>query len=134
VKNYIVISLLTVLLFQNIFAIYTGVFFADDTQFQPTCKSSSQSDELSFTAADCDVINQFIFDSEFKNVNANISVFEEHKNLISESKSIIDQIPVLIFSDLFSGLSAKSFFSSVHFFILNSCKLALQSNLYSFRT
>lgn len=133
-KNFLVISLLAVLLFHNVFAFYEGVFFSDGAQFESKCNNSGQSDKLVYTEADCDVINQFIFDSEFKNINASISVFEEHRNLNSEIKYNFSNIPTLTLSDFLSEIKYKSTLLSVQFVISNSFQLALQGNLFSFRT
>jgi len=114
-------------------ALYIGVCFSNDDQFDPTRYNNEQSEELSFTQADSDIVNQFIFDSEFKNINASTSVFEEHRNLNSEIKFNFSDIPTLTLSVFHSGITYKSILFSVQFAISNSFKLALQGNLFSFR-
>ena len=133
VRNSLIISLLSVLLFHNVFSLYAGAFFKNESQSETRCSKSGQSDELSYKAAIFNVINQFIFDSEFKNINANISVFEAHRNLISEFKSLLSHISALSTSEFIEGITIRSMLLSVQFSIPNCCKQALQINLYSFR-
>ncbi len=86
----------------NVFALYAEVLFAGDIKWDYFNKEKGQSDELSFTEDQSDVAYQFIFDSEFKNINANITVFEEHRNLNSEIKFNPDFIHSLTLPEFIS--------------------------------
>jgi hypothetical protein len=132
-KNLLVILLITVLIFQNVLALYAGVCFTCEDQFSPTGNNNGQPEELCYTQADSDIINQFIFDSEFKNINASVSVFEEHKNLNSEIKYLFSDIPTLNYKNFLSGIIYKSNLLSVQLVIASSFQLALQGNFFSFR-
>ncbi|MFA4862688.1 MAG: hypothetical protein WC605_02835 [Bacteroidales bacterium] len=132
-KNFLVLSVVTVLIFHNVFALYAEVFFSSDTQWESTFKENEQPDVLSFTEAQSDLIDQFIFDSEFKNINANITVFEEHRNLNSEIKFNSGHVMSLTLPECIAGVSFSSILSTYCFSIPNSCKQALLCNLYSFR-
>jgi hypothetical protein len=132
-KNILVLSVVTILLVHNVFALYVEVLFAGDIQWDYFNKEKGQLDELTFTEDQSNVAYQFIFDSEFKNINANITVFEEHRNVNSEIKFNSGHMLSLTFPECIGGVSFSSILSSSCFSIPNSCKQALLSNLYSFR-
>lgn len=132
-KNILVLTVVTILLVHNVFALYAEVFFTGDFQWDYFNKEKGQLDELTFTEDQSNVAYQFIFDSEFKNINANITVFEEHRNLNSEIKFNPGSTQSLTLPECIAGVSISSILSSNSFSIPNSCKQALLSNLFSFR-
>lgn len=132
-KNFLVLLVVTLLLVHNVFALYAEVLFARNVYWNCFDEEKGQLDELSFTVDQSDVAFQFIFDSEFKNVNANITVFEEHRNQNLEIKFNPGFMQSLSVPEFITGVSFNSILSSYCFSIPNSCKQALLGNLFSFR-
>jgi hypothetical protein len=109
------------------------VFFCGDPQWEYSNEKNGQPRELAFTEAQSDLFFQFIFDSEFKNINANITVFDEHRNLNSEAKSNICQVPALALQGFIDVVKLRTDLKSVQSFFSNGCERALFHNLFSFR-
>jgi len=132
-KNIFVLSVVAMLLIHNVFVLYVEILFAGNIQWKYYAEEKGLPDELSFTETQSDVAYQFIFDSEFKNINATNTVFEEHKNLNSDSKSNLDHIIHLALPECGAGIGFDSLLASYFISLPNSCKQELHSNLFSFR-
>jgi hypothetical protein len=133
VKNILILWILLMLLVHNISAFYAEVFIAGDVQWDCFNQDKDQQDVLSFTVDQSDIAYQYIFDSEFKNINASITVFEEHRNFISEIKSSFGHLASFTVPEFITGINLSSFLIPFRYSIPNSCKQALLGNLFSFR-
>lgn len=132
-KNLIVLSIAIILIIHNVFTLYVEILIDGDTQWEYFKNEKEQDNELSFTEEQSDIAYQFIFDSEFKNINANTNIFEEHKNLNSEIRSNTGYFSVFSIPQFIAGLnfSPKQFLKNIT--LSNGCKQALYSNLFCFR-
>jgi len=126
-------SVVTILLVHNIFALYAEVLCAGDILWEYNNKEKGQPDVLSFTEEQSDLAYQFIFDSEFKNINANITVFEEHRNLNSNINFNPGHILSLTVPDYIAGNNFTSTHTTYCLSVPYSCNQELHGNLYSFR-
>jgi hypothetical protein len=132
-KNILILWVVLMLLVHNVFALYVEVLFAGNVQWNCFDEDKGQLDELSFIVDQSDVAFQFIFDSEFKNANSNITVFEEHRNQNLEIKFNPGFMQSLSVPEFFTAVNFNSILSTYCCSILNSCKQALLGNLFSFR-
>jgi hypothetical protein len=133
VKNLLVVSVVTILLAHSVLSLYAEAFFCGDSPLECSFKDFSQPDILSFTEEGSDILYQFIFDSEFRNINASTTVFEEHKNLNSEMGSNPVFCTVFSFPLFLAGMNFSPKLLSIYHFLPNNCKQALYSNLFCFR-
>jgi hypothetical protein len=132
-KNLLVISVITILLAHNVLSLYAEAFFCGDSPLACTFKQIDKSEELAFTEDQSDLLFQFIFDSEFKNINANTNVFEEHKNLNFENRSNESSFLSLTLPRFLYELNFNAGWLSSCFPLLNSCNTYLYGYLCCFR-
>lgn len=132
-RSLLLISVVTILLAHNVLSFYAEAFFCGDSPLECTFRDASKSDILSFTEDGSDILYQFIFDSEFKNINASSNIFEEHQNENSEIRSNTGYFAANSLPEFFAGMNSNPKLLSTYSALPNNCKQALYSNLYSFR-
>jgi hypothetical protein len=131
-KNLLVISIVTILLAHNVFSLYPEAFFCGDSPLECSFTDASQPDILTFTEEGSEILYQFIFDSEFKNINASTNIFEEHDNLNFSFKCNSGCLAFTL-PTIFAGMNFGLKHLSTYFSLPNRPKQELYTSLHCFR-